>query len=141
MDGLALTSALQRFQARRPAARRELFALWRRPSRDHASKFMTGSKITAKPAAVDPAELIERVASHADREAFAGLFYLYEQLYDWGLTSYGNSAGAYYGAAYSAASWPWPSRRSSASRSASAASAITVPGGKMASAPAFLRAS
>lgn len=31
-------------------------------------------------------------------ETTAGLFYLYEQLYDWGLTTYGNTAGAYYGA-------------------------------------------
>ncbi len=74
MDGLALTSVLQPLQPRRSAARRELLALWRRPSREGASKLMTGAKITAKPAAVDPADLIERVAACADRDAFAGLF-------------------------------------------------------------------
>jgi hypothetical protein len=42
---------------------------------------------------------------------------------------------------YSAASRSCPSRRLSADSSAPAASAITVPGGKMASAPAALRAS
>ena len=42
---------------------------------------------------------------------------------------------------YSAAARVWPSRRLSVSRSFSAASAITVPGGKIASAPAALRAS
>jgi len=30
-------------------------------------------------------------------EAFIGVFSLWEQLYDWGLTSYGNNAGAFYG--------------------------------------------
>lgn len=29
-------------------------------------------------------------------EATAGVFYFYEQLYDWGLTSYGSQAGGYY---------------------------------------------
>jgi hypothetical protein len=42
---------------------------------------------------------------------------------------------------YSAAALVWPSRRLSASSKPSAASAITVPGGKIASAPAALRAS
>jgi iron complex outermembrane recepter protein len=32
-------------------------------------------------------------------EATAGVFYLYEQLYDWGLNTYGNAAGAYYSSA------------------------------------------
>lgn len=31
-------------------------------------------------------------------EASGGVFYLYEQLYDWGLTSYGANAGSFYGA-------------------------------------------
>lgn len=31
-------------------------------------------------------------------EASAGVFYLWEQLYDWGLTTYGANAGAFYGA-------------------------------------------
>ncbi|WOJ90862.1 TonB-dependent receptor [Methylocapsa polymorpha] len=31
-------------------------------------------------------------------EASAGVWYLWEQLYDWGLTTYGNNAGAFYGA-------------------------------------------
>ena len=43
--------------------------------------------------------------------------------------------------AYSAASRPWPSRALSVSNSFSAASAITVPGGKIASAPARLSSS
>jgi iron complex outermembrane receptor protein len=32
-------------------------------------------------------------------EATGGVFYLYEQLYDWGLTTYGPAAGAWYGSA------------------------------------------
>ncbi|ACK52050.1 TonB-dependent receptor [Methylocella silvestris BL2] len=31
-------------------------------------------------------------------DGFFGVFYLYEQLYDWGLTTYGSNAGAFYGA-------------------------------------------
>ncbi len=42
---------------------------------------------------------------------------------------------------YSAAARPWPSRLFSVSSSAAAASAITVPGGKIAAAPACLSVS
>jgi hypothetical protein len=47
---------------------------------------------------------------------------------------------AFSGSCYSAAAFEWPSRRLSVSRRPAAASAMTVPGGKIASAPAALSA-
>jgi RNA polymerase sigma-70 factor (ECF subfamily) len=80
MDGLALTPTLQRFSPRRRATRRPLFAVGRRPWHEGVVKIMTGAlptselKSTAQAAAADLADLIERVAAAADREAFASLF-------------------------------------------------------------------
>jgi RNA polymerase sigma-70 factor (ECF subfamily) len=75
MDGLAITPAFRRLQPFRPTARRRAIPQWRRPQHEGASDAMTGAKTSAKAqTAVDPADLIERVARSADREAFAGLF-------------------------------------------------------------------